>query len=270
MDAAAGGAFLSLNVVGARTLIDKVASNQSWKGDRQPAHAKEIYEIDSVNVLAAKMDLLMEKLESPHQEVNQTMEPQITCEKFGNTGHLGKSCPLTQEDENSIGNNTPNDSDCRPRQGWNPKPDLPFGQQQERKRRLVDDEQFGKFVEVPTYAKYLKDILGYKRVLPTTEVVQLLNECSTAILNPLLEKKKKPGCPTIKCSIGAQHFRHALCDLRASISIMPKLADQSVRHLAGIAKDILVKIRNFFVPVDFVILDMEVDTEIPLILGGHS
>ena len=52
------------------------------------------------------------------------------------------------------------------------------------------DEQFGKFVEVrtkkfygniplldtmqvPTYAKYLKDILGNKRVLPTTELVQL-------------------------------------------------------------------------------------------------
>ena len=75
MDAAAGGAFLSLDVAGARTLIDKVASNKSWKGDRQPAHAKGIYEIDSVDMLAAKMDLLMEKLESPHQEVNQTMEP---------------------------------------------------------------------------------------------------------------------------------------------------------------------------------------------------
>ena len=107
MDTAAGGAFLSLDVAGARTLIDKVASNQSWKGDRQPAH--EIHEIDSVNVLAAKMDLLMEKLKSPHQEVNQTMEPQMTCEKCGNTGHSGKSCPFTQEDENSIGNNTPND-----------------------------------------------------------------------------------------------------------------------------------------------------------------
>ena len=49
MDAAAGGAFFSLDVAGARVLIDKVASNQSWKGDRQPAHAKEIHEIDSVN-----------------------------------------------------------------------------------------------------------------------------------------------------------------------------------------------------------------------------
>ena len=46
-----------------------------------------------------------------------------------------------------------------------------------------------------------------------------------------------------------------------------QLANQSVRHLAGIAKDIPVKIRNFFVPVDFVILDMAVDTGIPLILG---
>ena len=122
-------------------------------------------------------------------------------------------------------------------------------------------------MQVPTYAKYLKDILGYKRVMPTTEVMQLTGKCSIAILNPLLEKKKKPGCPTITCSIGAQHFKHALCDLRASISVMPKLADQSVRHLAGIAKDIPVKIRNFFVSVDFVILDMEVDTKIPLILG---
>ena len=67
MDAAVGGAFLSLDVAGARTLIDKVASNQSWKEDRQPAHAKEIHEIDNVNVLAAKMDLLMKKLESPHR-----------------------------------------------------------------------------------------------------------------------------------------------------------------------------------------------------------
>ena len=46
-----------------------------------------------------------------------------------------------------------------------------------------------------------------------------------------------------------------------------QLADQSVRHLVGITKDIPMKIRNFFVPVDFVILDMGVDTEIPLILG---
>ena len=92
---------------------------------------------------------------------------------------------------------------------------LPFS---ERIRKPVADEQFGKFVEVikklyvniplldamqvPTYAKYIKDILGNKRALPTTEVVQLTEECSAAILNPLLVEKKDPGCPTITCSIG--------------------------------------------------------------------
>ena len=56
-----------------------------------------------------------------------------------------------------------------------------------RIRKPVADKQFGKFVEVikklyvnmplldtmqvPTYAKYIKDILGNKRTLPTTEVV---------------------------------------------------------------------------------------------------
>ena len=120
---------------------------------------------------------------------------------------------------------------------WNPLVDchdttaLPF---LEWKRRPVADEQFGKFVEVikklygnipllhtmqvPTYAKYLKDILGNKRVLPTTEVVQLTDECSTTILNPHVEKKKKPGCPTITCYIGAKHFKHALCDLEQALA----------------------------------------------------
>ena len=34
-----------------------------------------------------------------------------------------------------------------------------------------------------------------------------------------------------------------------------------------IAENIPVKIRNFFVPVNFVVLDMEVDYKTPLILG---
>jgi hypothetical protein len=35
-----------------------------------------------------------------------------------------------------------------------------------------------------------------------------------------------------------------------------QLADQSVRYLAGITENILVKIQNFFILVDFVVLDM--------------
>jgi hypothetical protein len=46
-----------------------------------------------------------------------------------------------------------------------------------------------------------------------------------------------------------------------------QLADQSVRYPAGIAENVPVKIWNFFIHVDFVVLDMEVDAKTPLILG---
>jgi hypothetical protein len=43
-------------------------------------------------------------------------------------------------------------------------------------------------MQVPTYAKYLKDILNNKWPMPTTEAVKLTEECSAAILNTLPEK----------------------------------------------------------------------------------
>lgn len=141
-------------------------------------------------------------------------------------------------------------------------------------------------IQVPTYAHYLNDIWNKKQPLLTTEVVTLTEKCSTAILNKLSEKKKDLRCLTITCSIGMHHFDHALCDLGASMSIMPKsifdrlnfttvtpmpmqlqLADSSIRYPMGIAEDIPVKIRDFFIPVDYVVLDMESDKETPLILG---
>jgi len=45
------------------------------------------------------------------------------------------------------------------------------------------------------------------------------------------------------------------------------LADESIRHLARVAKNIPVKIRDFLVRGDFIVLDMEVDKKVPLILG---
>jgi hypothetical protein len=132
----------------------------------------------------------------------------------------------------------------------------------------------------------LRDILNKKRPLPTTEVIKLTEEYSAAILNISPTKKKDPGCPTIDCSIGDQDFNNALCDLGASVSVMPKavfdnlsysmleptsmciqLADQLIRYPVGIGENIPIKIRDFFVPVDFVVLDMKPDSKVSLILG---
>ena len=116
----------------------------------------------------------------------------------------------------------------------------------ERNRIAKEDEQFKKFIEViqklyihiplidamqvPTYAKYLKDIINEKKPLPSVEVVKLTKECSVAILNQLSKKKKDPTNPTISCSIGSQQFDQALYDLGASVSVMPKVVYDKLNH----------------------------------------
>ncbi|XP_010534700.1 PREDICTED: uncharacterized protein LOC104810207 [Tarenaya hassleriana] len=46
-----------------------------------------------------------------------------------------------------------------------------------------------------------------------------------------------------------------------------QLADRSVKYLAGILEDVPLKVGNFYVPVDFVVLDMDEDSRVPTILG---
>jgi hypothetical protein len=93
------------------------------------------------------------------------------------------------------------------------------------------------------------------------EMIKLTEECSAAILNTSPIKKKDPGCPTIDCLIESQNFENSLCDLGASVNVMPKkvfdklnystltptsmclqLADQSIRYPAGIVKNIPIKV----------------------------
>ncbi|KAJ1257390.1 hypothetical protein BS78_K070500 [Paspalum vaginatum] len=48
----------------------------------------------------------------------------------------------------------------------------------------------------------------------------------------LVMQKKDPGSPTISCSIGTQHFNQALCDLGASVNVMPKVIFDKLNHAA--------------------------------------
>jgi hypothetical protein len=50
-------------------------------------------------------------------------------------------------------------------------------------------------------------------------------------------------------------------------SMCQQLADQSLRYPVGIVEDIPVNIRGFFIPVDFVVLEMHPDSKVSLILG---
>ena len=50
-------------------------------------------------------------------------------------------------------------------------------------------------------------------------------------------------------------------------NICLQLADKSITHPKGIIEDVLVKIDKFIFHVDFIVLDMEEDFDVPFILG---
>ena len=50
-------------------------------------------------------------------------------------------------------------------------------------------------------------------------------------------------------------------------TITLQLAGRSLKHPQGVIEDVLVKVDKFIFPVDFIVLDMEEDKEIPIILG---
>jgi hypothetical protein len=85
-------------------------------------------------------------------------------------------------------------------------------------------------VQVPTYSRYFKDILANKYEIATLGVdhVKISEECSATISNGL-EKQKDPRCPPIPCSVGSFNFEKALCDLGASVIVMPRDVFEKLR-----------------------------------------
>ena len=78
----------------------------------------------------------------------------------------------------------------------------------------------------------------------------------------------------------------ALCDSGASINLMPlsiakrlslgeftptamtlQMVDKTLAHPEGIFEDVLIKVGKFVFPVDFVVINIEKDKQIPLLLG---
>lgn len=99
-------------------------------------------------------------------------------------------------------------------------------------------------------------------------------------------KLKDPCSFSIPCVIGKYVIDKALCDLEASMSLMPlsicerlnlgdlkptkmslQLDDISVNYLIGILEDIPVRICQLYIPTDFVVIDIEENSNIPILLG---
>ena len=143
--------------------------------------------------------------------------------------------------------------------------------------------------QVPSYAKFLKDLCTVKRKLNVKKKAFLAEQVSAILQNNNALKYKDPGCPTISCFIGEHKIERALLDLGASVNLLPYsvfqslnlgelkptsvtllLADRSVKVPRGIIEDVLVQVDKFIYPVDFIVLDtqpVEACNSFPIILG---
>ncbi|XP_059429103.1 uncharacterized protein LOC132162906 [Corylus avellana] len=112
---------------------------------------------------------------------------------------------------------------------------------------------------------------------------------TAVLLRKLPPKLKDPGSFTTPCRIGDHLFYRALLDLGVGVNLLPynvyemlglgelqptsitlQLVDRSIKRPKGIPKDVLIKVDQFILPAEFIVLDMEecpMPLPLPIILG---
>ena len=115
------------NVKDAKDLIEKMVINQGWNEERLQPKRRGVHALNEVDMLSAKMDLLMKKMEESSKQ--ETIQPYATaraiesdswCEVCGGDDHSGNNCPETKEEVSFINNNN---NGYRPQQQqWNSRP----------------------------------------------------------------------------------------------------------------------------------------------------
>ncbi|GKA69436.1 reverse transcriptase domain-containing protein [Tanacetum coccineum] len=139
---------------------------------------------------------------------------------------------------------------------------------------------------MPNYGKFLKELISNKHKIKQIFAAFLSDESSAMIQNKVPPKLGDLGSFLISCNFNKTFSCNALADLGASINHMPyslyaklsletlkptkmsvRLADKSFQYPVGIAESMLVKVGKFTFPTNFVILEMEEDSKVPLILG---
>nr|XP_009788835.1 PREDICTED: uncharacterized protein LOC104236577 [Nicotiana sylvestris] len=110
----------------------------------------------------------------------------------------------------------------------------------------------------------MKDLMSRKFDFQDLATVTLTQTCSAIVTRPRAEKLSNLGSFTIPCTIGNYAFAKALCDLGASINLIPlaiykrlgigrarptsmllQLADRTVKRPSGILDDVLVHVGKF-------------------------
>ncbi|GJS27109.1 reverse transcriptase domain-containing protein [Tanacetum coccineum] len=184
-----------------------------------------------------------------------------------------------------------------------PKPSIPYPSRlNDQKLREKANNQMLKFLQIfqrlhfdisftdallhmPKFASTFKSLLSNKEKLFELVNTPLNENCSAVLLKKLPKKLGDPGKFLIPCDFSELDECLALADLGASINLMPlsvwkqlslpeltstrltlELADRSVNHLKGVVEDVFVKVGKIYFPTDFVVVDYDVDPQVPFIL----
>ncbi|XP_070040432.1 uncharacterized protein [Nicotiana tomentosiformis] len=120
------------------------------------------------------------------------------------------------------------DASSKPAEAVRPPPPFPQRLQKKNDHRMLNkflfmlsQVQLNVLREIPKHAKYIKDIVAHKRRLNEFETVALTEKRTSRVQNKLPQKLKDPGNFTILLQIGNTDVGRALCDLGASINLMP-------------------------------------------------
>ncbi|XP_070014297.1 uncharacterized protein [Nicotiana sylvestris] len=148
---------------------------------------------------------------------------------------------------------------------------------------LIDAPFVEALEQMPGYAKFMKAFVTKKRSM-NCETIKMTHQVS-AIVHSMAPNLEDPGAFIIPCTIGSAEFAKAFCDLGESINLMPysvfntlgigqprptsmrlQMVDRTMKRPLRVIEDVLVHVDKFILPADFVILDCEVDYELPIIL----
>ncbi|XP_076951536.1 uncharacterized protein LOC143624928 [Bidens hawaiensis] len=128
--------------------------------------------------------------------------------------------------------------------------------------------------QVPANAKFLKVLCTQKRQQKVPKRVDLTERVNAVLKGNLPPKLQDPRTHLINIQAGDFQMLRALLDLGAGVSILPVglydqydfgplkrventvvLADLSHKLPRRIVRDVIVKVEDFYYPVDFLVLD---------------
>ncbi|XP_015163499.1 uncharacterized protein [Solanum tuberosum] len=154
----------------------------------------------------------------------------------------------------------------------------------QRLKKKNEDENFKRFLsvfntlsinlrlveallEMPGYAMFMKELVTKKRSLDF-ETIEVSHSFSAIMTNETIKKKGDPVAFNIPCTIGMLQLAKALCDLGASINLMPYAIYKQLGlgELKSITMRLLMADRSIKNPVG-ILYDILIDAEIPIILG---